>query len=211
MLLRLAVWQSAMMFSVFAAVVVPALLIGRASLVLAPVGIGLLLTIGVAGWLAWWPACLVSGAVSASVGSRADKESITSAQALGAAWTRRRLLVGWITMTSIQGPANGLHDRYGVLESRIRWTSGLGWGLGTCLAMPVLILEGEPASVAVRRSVALVRDRLGITTRSHIRPFVQWSYGAIGPRWSRLPALASSCRVTIMRHTSPCWPLPGWW
>jgi hypothetical protein len=178
-LISLVVLQALLTAGVFTGIVLPGVLIAGPILVATPLRIGLLAFLGAAAWVAWWPALLCMGAVVVSVFARAEGRSRTANQCIRVAWTRRRQLAAWILTASRLGPAGGFHDWYGVFGSRVRFADGLGWGLATTFALPIIVIHGAGPREAMHTSVTLLRDRLGVSARGSERLFVQWAGGAV--------------------------------
>jgi hypothetical protein len=74
-----------------------------------------------------------------------------------------------------------LERRLGVVGAVIGFLSGLAWAVATIFTVPVLIVEGVGPIDAVKRSVAIMKQRWGVSVRSSLRiavPVVLLSFAA---------------------------------
>jgi hypothetical protein len=86
----------------------------------------------------------------------------TLASALGAAFARWRVIVGWAAFSATVGVVMRLiHERVGGLGRLVMVIGEMAWSLVTFLIVPVLVLEERSVRESLRRSAGLLRKTWG--------------------------------------------------
>jgi hypothetical protein len=99
--------------------------------------------------------------VRAAVHAETGRE-LSTREALGEAWERRRQIAAWSLLSAGVGVLLEQVVRRIPFAGRITaWLAGAAWSLATLFAIPILALEGCGATECARRSARTFRSRWG--------------------------------------------------
>jgi hypothetical protein len=93
----------------------------------------------------------------------------TLSSALGAAWTRRGVIVQWAVLATVVGlVVRAIERRAGLVGRLVGTVLDVAWNVASAFALPVLVVEGLTPGKALHRSSDLVRQRWGATAGSFV-------------------------------------------
>jgi hypothetical protein len=123
----------------------------------------------------YFQAALVLGAFQ-----RADGHDPSLGSTLREVWPLRRRILQWALVSTTVGFVIRLIEQRlgGVLGAILGFLGGLAWAIASFLTVPVLVAEGLGPVTATRRSVALIKQRWGVSLRSTLRVGA-WQIAAI--------------------------------
>jgi Family of unknown function (DUF6159)/Protein of unknown function (DUF2510) len=112
-----------------------------------------------------------------------EGRGITVRQALGMAWSRRRVVFSWALLSAVVGVMiQTVESRLGVFGRLLGMLGGLAWAVATFLVVPVVAFEDIGPIEALKRSSHLMKTTFGTVARGALRfglLFIGWSLLAV--------------------------------
>ena len=124
-------------------------------------------------------------------------------QALGMAWSRRRVVVSWALLSAVVGTAlQVVESRLGVFGRLLGVLGGLAWAVATFLVIPVLAFEDRGPIEALRQSSHLLKTTFGTIARGALR------FGALLLVWILLALAVIVAGVMLALAGAPVLGVP---
>jgi hypothetical protein len=129
-----------------------------------------------ASWVGMYcQAALVLGALQ-----RADGGDPSLRSVLAQTWRYRKRILQYALLNSTVGVlVRVVEQRLGFVAALLAFLGGLAWAIATFFTVPVLIVEGVGPITAVKRSVAVIKQRWGVSVRSSLRVGIPYTVAAI--------------------------------
>ncbi len=109
-------------------------------------------------------------ALAFAANEQIEGRTITVHQALGLAWSRRRLVFSWALVAGIVGVLiQAIESRLGVVGRLLGFLGGLAWAVATFLVIPVLAFEDVGPIEALKQSSHLIKTTFGTIARGALR------------------------------------------
>ncbi len=164
---------------VVAAILVPAWTIAHITPDVRASGVAGLLVYAAVVWATSFVSALTTGVVVAAAQVRCEGGEADVRQAVAMAWSRRRPLAAWATVSTIVALISALLERVGAAGAILRFLAGLSWAVATVFAVPIVIAEGTGPVETARRSAGIVKNQFGTLVRSSVRLSVPWIVASI--------------------------------
>jgi hypothetical protein len=122
-------------------------------------------------------------ALAFAANEQIEGRAIGVCDALGMAWSRRRVVFSWALLSAVIGLViQVIESRLGVFGRLVGVLGGLAWAVASFLVVPVLAFEDVGPIEALRQSSHLLRTTFGTVARSALRfglLFLGWSLLAL--------------------------------
>jgi hypothetical protein len=124
-------------------------------------------------------------------------------QALGMAWSRRRVVFSWALLSAVVGTVlQAVESRLGVFGRLLGFLGGLAWAVASFLVIPVLAFEDLGPIEALKQSSHLIKTTFGTIARGALR------FGALLIVWSLLAVAVIVGGVTMSLTGTPVLGVP---
>ena len=117
-------------------------------------------------------------ALAFAANEQIEGRTISVREALGMAWSRRRVIFSWALLSAVVGMIIQLiESRLGIFGRLLGILGGLAWAVATFLVIPVLAFEDVGPIDALKQSSHLIKTTFGTIARGALRfglLFVGW-------------------------------------
>jgi hypothetical protein len=142
-------------------------------------------------------------ALAFAANEQIEGRTIGVRQALGMAWSRRRVVFSWAFLSAVVGLVIQLiESRLGVFGRLLGFLGGLAWAVATFLVVPVLAFEDVGPIEALKRSSHLIKTTFGTIARGALR------FGLMFLGWSLLAVAVIIAGVVVALSASPALGVP---
>jgi hypothetical protein len=119
-------------------------------------------------------------------------------QALGMAWSRRRVVFSWALLSAVVGTIiQAVESRLGVFGRLLGVLGGLAWAVATFLVVPVLAFEDVGPIEALKQSSHLMKTAFGTIARGALR------FGVLFVGWILLAGAVIVAGVVVALSVTP--------
>jgi hypothetical protein len=132
-----------------------------------------------------------------------EGRKITVGDALGMAWSRRRVVFSWALLSAVVGLVIQLvESRLGLFGRLLGILGGLAWAVATFLVVPVLAFEDVGPIEALKQSSHLIKTTFGTIARGALR------FGMLFLGWILLAAAVIVAGVVVSMSGMPVLGMP---
>jgi len=142
-------------------------------------------------------------ALAFAANEQIEGRTIGVRQALGMAWSRRRVVFSWALLSAVIGTViQAVESRLGVFGRLLGILGGLAWAVATFLVVPVLAFEDVGPIEALKRSSHLIRTTFGTIARGALR------FGVLVVGWILLAVVVTVVGVAVAASGAPLLGVP---
>jgi len=142
-------------------------------------------------------------ALAFAANEQIEGRRISVRQALGMAWSRRRVVFTWALLSAVVGMIIQLiESRLGILGRLMGILGGLAWAVATFLVIPVLAFEDLGPIEALKQSSHLIKTTFGTIARGALR------FGALFLGWMLLAMAVIGVGVALAASGTPVLGVP---
>ena len=128
---------------------------------------------------------------------------ISVRDALGMAWSRRRVVFSWALLSAVVGTViQAVESRLGIFGRLLGVLGGLAWAVATFLVVPVLAFEEVGPIEALKKSSHLIRTTFGTIARGALR------FGVLFLGWILLAVAVIVAGVVVALSGAPVLGMP---
>ncbi len=128
---------------------------------------------------------------------------ISVRQALGMAWSRRRVVFSWAVLAAVVGMViQAIESRLGVFGRLVGILGGLAWAVATFLVIPVIAFEDVGPIEALKQSSHLIKTTFGTIARGALR------FGVFFLGWILLAVAVTVVGIVVAFSVTPVLGVP---
>ncbi len=132
-----------------------------------------------------------------------EGRKIALRQALGMAWSRRRVVFSWALLSAVVGTViQVIESRLGVFGRLLGILGGLAWAVATFLVVPVLAFEDVGPIEALKQSSQLMKTTFGTIARGALR------FGVLFLGWILLAVVVVVAGIAMALSGTPVLGVP---